>query len=788
MMLRNSSWIIILLLSFKSLSSQELKLSGHVYDINNSKPLPGANIINRSNGKGGITDEEGYFTVQLIRGVNKLKVSYLGYKSIDTSILADSNARINFILESEALRIEETQIIHSKEKDMVSSLFMSEISLNQFEILFLPSVLGEADPIRFLQLTPGVQSGNEAGVGFFVRGGNVDQNLILYNGATIYNPGHLLGFFSVFNPDVIQDVKILKSGIPSRYGQRLSSVIEVNSIDGNSDSLEISGQIGVISSRILAKRAFAEGKGSFFVSGRRTYLDLFVKPALKPFLKSNTPFINHSNYFFHDFNGGLTYRPGKKDRLSLSVFNGLDDYHYYRHDIDLENTLKWSNKLVSLNWLHSFNERLLMENSLSSTNYHVRLDGSQSKYSFSMNSFAKDLKYKLFFTRISSKGKYFAGIEAVSHEFTPNQVAVDAGNFIIDFLNFNKLYSVEGAVFAEVQHFWNHFSISAGLRYSLYQQLGPYKEYLKDGLGQIYDSLSYSSGESIVFYNSLEPRLSLNYKLNENSSLKASFMKLTQYVHLATSSSVSLPTDIWLPSSQNIKPQSGNQISLGYYHNFHKKIYESSFELYFKQSKNQIEFLRGIINNSVNMVLDENMAFGQGASYGSEFFIRKLRGSLTGWISYTLARTVKDFEEINNGKIYPAKYDRRHDLSIAFIQKLNDKWHSSMVFVYVSGSALTIPAGRYIIQGNLVNEYDEINGFRMPAYHRMDVSLTRENQTKKGNVSSWNFSIYNVYNRNNPFYLYFETTADIDNYKLIVNPKLVSLFPIIPSVSYSFKF
>ncbi len=779
---------LLLIISTQSINAQELSLSGQVFDLANSRPLEGANIFNITTGKGSVSGNNGFYKLELEKGENKLKVSFLGYKSLDTSIIVLQDKEIIFFLKSESVVLEETQIIQNSEKDLVSSLFMGEISMNQYEISLLPSLLGEADPIRFLQLTPGVQSGTEAGVGFFVRGGNVDQNLVLYNGATVYNPGHLLGFFSVFNPDIIRDVKILKAGIPSRYGQRLSSVIEVNTISGNSDSLEVSGQAGLISSRLTLKNSFAGGKGSFYLAGRTTYLDLIVKPAIKPFLQENTPFINNSDYYFYDFNGGITYRPGKKDRLSLSLFSGLDNYHYYRDDVDLENSLKWSNSLASINWLHSFSESFLMENSVSISKYHVNLNGSQSQYSFAMNSFARDIKYKVLLTRITSNAKYYGGLEGIAHSFTPNEVDVNAGNFIIDFLNFNKLYSAEGALFGEAQYFWNQWSISGGLRYSIYNQVGPYKEYLENGLGEITDSISYSSGESIAFYHNLEPRFSLNYRINEQSSVKASFMRLTQYVHLATSSSVSLPTDIWLPSSKDILPQSGDQYSLGYYRNFNQNMFESSVEIYYKKSKNQVEFLRGIINNSVNMTLKENIAIGKAYSYGTEFFFRKPEGSLTGWISYTLARTVKDFEELNNGKIYPAKYDRRHDISLALIKKINKKWHSSLVFVYVSGSALTIPSARYIIQGNLVNEYGEVNGFRMPAYHRLDLSLTREVQTRSGNTSSWVFSVYNAYNRLNPFYMYFETKADIENYKLEVNPEFVSLFPIIPSISYSFKF
>lgn len=768
--------------------SQSIELKGQIFDRENSQALVGANILDKKTGRGTIASKNGSYFIQLKPGRQRLNISFVGYRAIDTTLEISENRYLYFFLSPLSVQIEETSVIGIREQDIVSSLYMGEIILNQIDLSSLPGFLGEADPIRFLQLTPGVQSGTEGGVGFYVRGGNVDQNMVLYNNAPVYNPGHLMGFFSVFNPDVINDVNLLKSGIPARYGERLSSLVQVNSIKGNSDSLEVKGEIGIISSRLMLNRSFDKGKGSFYLAGRRTYFDVLIKPLMKPILEDASPFFKNSDYYFYDYNAGINYRLGKKDHFSVSVFRGMDYYDFHRDEIALENNLNWGNSLGSFRWFHSFNEFLSWSNFLSYTNYQFNLRGSQSLYSFEMNSLAKNIRYKSLLTRVRNDKKIFLGFELTKHNFLPNEIDADAGNFMIDFLSFNSLYAYESAIFTDYEFALGDFSFSAGLRYSLFNQVGPYKEYINNEYNNISDSIVYGRGESMALYHEPEPRLSVKYELDSESSLKASYMRMAQYIHLATSSSVSLPTDIWLPSSKDILPQTGTQVSIGYYRNLRQNEYESSLEIYYKHSNNQLEFIRGIITNSVNLTLEENIAKGMGRSYGAEFYLRKKTGPITGWVSYALARTEKVFDEINEGKLYPAKHDRRHDFSLALMKKLNEKWNASLVFIYVSGNALTIPESRYIIQGNILNDYGEVNSFRMPSYNRMDVSFTREDVKPNGNVSAWNFSVYNLYNRANPFYIYFETTGDINSYSLEVSPELVSLFPVIPSISWSYRF
>ncbi len=772
-----------------SIAQDNVLLSGRISDAITGSSLTGASVMVQGTGRGASSDTLGYYRIPVSRGQVHIQVAYLGYARIDTLLSITSEKIVDFFLFPTQIEYEEVRITADAAKDYISSVQMSEIQIKQEEISSLPAILGESDPIRFLQLTPGVQSSTEGGIGFFVRGGGVDQNLVLFDNTLIYNPGHLLGFLSVFNPDIISDVSLVKSGIPARYGGKLSSVVNVNADRGRSDSLRVKGQIGLVSSRISLNRSFNKDRGSFVVSARRASIDIFVKPLIIPLVKNSSSYFHESTYNFYDLNGSISHRIGKKDYLSLSAYYGKDKYQITRSSIGGASNLNWGNAMASLKWNHLFSDRLSLATSISHTSYDFDLKGAQADYLFSIISSVRDYTFKSHLNHISDNHRIVTGFELTRHAFTPNKIDVEAGNLIVDFMDFNKLYAYEGGLFAEDEFSLSaRWSMSLGIRYSFFHHVGPYKEYIYDEFSQVKDSVIYPKGESLAFYHQLEPRASLKFQVNEVSSFKASYMHMAQYVHLATSATVSLPTDIWLPSSRNIRPQTGDQLSLGYFRNFFGNRFESSIEAYYKSSKNQIEFIRGVINNSLNQTLEENLAVGDGRSYGAEIFLRKKTGTFTGWVGYSLSRAERLFEKINDGKIYPSKFDRRHDLSLAGIYRLNKLWNLSAVFIYVSGNAFTLPVGRYIIQENLVNEYDEVNNFRMPPYHRLDLAATRSRITRKGNISSWNFSIYNVYNRANPFYIYFEATGNLDEYSLEIQPKMVSLFPIVPSLSWRFEF
>ncbi|MFW5872750.1 MAG: TonB-dependent receptor plug domain-containing protein, partial [bacterium] len=569
----------------------------------------------------------------------------------------------------------------------------------------------------------------------------------------------------------------------------LSSVVTVESSSTLSDSLSLAGSIGLISSRFLVNAPFLNNKCNIMLAYRHTYLDLLIKPVLNSFLSNTSSFFRDYKYYFHDFNGGLIFEPGKKDKLNLSVYLGKDNYNLFRQSVNLQNIMNWGNDVVSLSWMHVFNENSFINSTVSYSNYYFLLEGSQSEYRFELNSKTKSVGIKTEFKQFGTSNKIISGLEVFAHSFVPNDINAQTGMFLFDIKGINSQNAYESALFIEDEYSINsRFQVTVGLRLSAFNQVGPFIEEVKDEIGLISDTIFYKKGESLAFYKHLDPRATIKYQINKSSSVKLSYMNIAQYVHLATSSSVSLPSDIWLPSSKEIKPQIGNQVSAGYYHDILKGNLEFSGEIYYKDMKNQLEFIRGIINSTLQSTLYDNISIGKGTSYGLEFYLRKKSGKTTGWASYTLSRTTREFDEINEGKIYPAKYDRRHNISLAMIRKLNKKWSISSVFVYYSGESLTIPIGRYMIQGNLLNEYGKINEFKLPAYHRIDISITRKFFGKNGSFSELDLSIYNIYNRANIFYIFFEVKGGLDNHYLKVSAKPVSLFPIIPSISWKFKF
>jgi len=782
------SLIFIFILSCE-VCSQDVRLTGRVFDKASSQPLYLVSVFDSIASAGTRTDKTGFFELSVTRGEHKLKFTYIGYQRIDTTIKVSGLTEISAFMSPLTIPIDEVIISSRSLKDQVSSPEMSSLTFKNIEIMKLPSILGETDPMKILQLTPGVQGGSEGNSGFYVRGGGADQNMILFNNTLVYNPAHLLGIFSVFNPDQIKDVTIIKSGIPARYGGKLSSVIKVNSSNGNKDSLEVKGSIGMISSRVSVGGPLFNGKGTFIAGARRTYLELLVQPLVRKMVKDFSFFNNETRYNFHDFNLGVSVSLTSRDIFSLSGYYGRDVFNMKRSGIDQKNSVRWGNFLTSLSWNHFISESNQWNLDISRTKYEFGLDGSQGEYSFGLLSSVEDYTLKYNYSSNILRHHINYGFDLTNHKFIPNKIDAQSGSFNVNFIQFSSMNAFEGGIYLDDEFMQSeHFSLSGGLRYSFYDHYGPYKDYIRDAAGQITDTIKYPKGESLTFYHNLEPRVVMKYQINKNNSVKASYMRISQYIHLATSASVSLPADIWIPSTGNIKPQTGNQISIGYFSNLSKRNLEFSSEIYYKRMNNQLEFLKGIIYSSFDASIGQNIALGFGQSYGIEFYLNKPVGKSTGWISYALSRTENKFDEINEGYIYPAKYDRRHELSVVFLQKITSKWSGSAVFTYISGSAFTMPIGRYIIQGNMVNEYGDVNSFRMPPYHRLDLSFSRKVTFHNDLTSELIFSVFNVYCRANPYFIYFETNGDIDNYSLEVKPIQVSLLPIIPSISWNFKF
>ena len=781
--------IVLPFLLLPQLFSQELLISGIVLNKNTNQILTSVSVYDRTSLRGTITDNSGLFKISLLPGDHNLEFSYTGFEHTDTAINLFVNTELIIYLNPITFSVGEVTIFAEGVKDNVTSPLMGSFSIKNKEIMAMPSIFGETDPLRILQLTPGVQAGSEGNIGFYVRGGGTDQNLILYDNTILYNPGHLLGFFSVFIPEFIKDVSIIKSGIPAQYGGKVSSVIRLNSYKGNKDSVEVMGSVGLIASRISVSVPLFKNTGTFILGARRTYLELFVEPLVRNVVTKTSFFHNRSKYNFFDLNAGVSLSIGKHDIISFSGYYGRDNFTMDHTGIKLNNSLKWGNSLAALGWNHKIGSMADWNTNISYTRYSFDLTGSQGSYSFDLLSSIEDYSLKSDVSLLINGQHLKTGIELTKHRFIPNRINAKAEDFVLNFGQFSAMNAIEGAIFADYEYpFTSRFSIAGGIRFSFFNHRGPFRKFENNSPGQITDTIYYPRGESLAFFAFPEPRFVLKYQIKTNVSVKASYMRIAQYIHLATSATASLPTDIWIPSTSEIKPLIGDQVSLGYFQNFASKSIEFSTELYYKKMNNQLEFLQGIIYNSVDGNMEDNIAIGYGQSYGVEFYLRIKSDKSLAWASYTLSRTEHIFNEINEGYVYPAKYDRRHDISLTFIRKFNEKWSGSAVFVFVSGNAYTLPTGRYIIQGRIVNQYGDVNSFRMPPYHRMDVSLNRKIITKKNWNSELIFSVYNIYSRANPYFIYFEADGDLEKYTLSVKPVVVSLFPVIPSVSWNFKF
>lgn len=772
-----------------NLLSQEIILTGKVIDAGTGTPMNSVAVQERTSLNGTLTDRSGSFRLRLEQGYQNIVISHLGFNTIDTIIHAANNSELIFHLIPLDVELGEVVITSEGAHDLVQSSEMGSFFITRKEIARSPTLLGEIDPLGLIRLTPGVQSGSEGTSGFYVRGGGVDQNLILYDNALVYNPGHLIGFFSVFNPEFVKDVTITKSGISATHGGKLSSVIKIRSYKGSRDSVEFNGNLGIIASRFTLSAPLFGKKGTIILGGRLTYLDLFVMPLITSNAK-NKSFFNEDNvYNFYDLNAGLSLNLTGRDEISFSAYHGRDNYTMYQEGIKQKNTLYWGNTIASFDWKHSFRNKSVWNSSFSRTEYVFDLKGSQSEYYFKLLSSVDDYNLKSDIAFTAGNHSLVTGLELTDHRFVPNKIDARASEFLLNFGQFNNLYALEGGLYVDDEFpLTDKFSFSGGIRYSFFNHHGPFRKYVRNSFDQIIDTLFYARSQSLAFYQYLEPRAVLKFEINKSSSVKASYMRIAQYVHLATSASVSMPTDIWIPSTDYIKPMVGNQVSLGYFKNIRERDYVFSAEVYYKAMRNKLEFLRGIVFNSIYGNLEENIAFGTGRSYGLEFYLGKQRGSLTGGISYVLARTEQSFDKINDGKFYPAKYDRRHDLALTLNKQFNVNWNGSAVFVFTSGNAFTMPVGRYIIQGNIVNQYGEVNQFRMPPYHRLDLSLTRQIMIRKKWKSELNFSVFNVYNRANPYFIYFEAVGEIENYTLEIKALKVTLFPVIPSISWNFTF
>jgi hypothetical protein len=813
--------LAFLFTSFFCFSQNKYTISGYVKDSSTGEYLLGANVYVKENLKGTVTNIYGFFSLTLEKGNYTLTASYIGYNDFSQTINLDKDIRSNIDLNPAAITTKEVVIIGEKSDQNVQDAQMGKIEMDIEKVKALPAFLGEVDVLKTIQLLPGVQSAGDGNSGFYVRGGGPDQNLIMLDEAVVYNASHLFGFFSVFNADAVKNIELIKGGMPANYGGRLASVLDISMKEGNSKKTTAQGGIGLISSRLTIEGPIKKDTCSYVISGRRTYIDVLAKP----FIPETSPFAG-SGYFFYDLNTKINYRISDKDRLFLSGYFGRDIFNFNQAESGFNVKIPWGNATTSLRWNHLFTDKLFVNTTLVFSDYKFSFGASQSEFDFKLFSGIRDYNAKFDFSYFPSvlHNIKFGG-NYIFHTFIPSSVSAKSGDVEFDTGEIMNQNAHEMAAYVN-----DEFDVSEklkfnlGLRYSGFMQVGPFTRYVKDELNPNKTSgeIKYESWEKVAYHQGIEPRATMRYSFNSRSSFKAAFTRNYQYIHLATLSSVSLPTDVWIPSSDVVKPQIGTLYSAGYFRNFFENKYESSVELYYKTMKNQVEYREGYVpGDAVKDNVDNNLVFGDGYSYGAEFFLKRRLGEFTGWIGYTWSKTMRVFPDLNQGNPFPARYDRRHDLSLVGTYEFNDRWTFSSTFVYATGSAITMPVSWYLIEGNVVYDYGDRNDFRMAPYHRMDIAATwtpdrkkrlakkelkrKEKSTEsnkaeisvnesilkratKNYESSWTFSVFNVYNRANPYFIYQDTQRNRETGAITNTAKQVSLFPILPSATWNFRF
>lgn len=767
-------FVFILIFNFSWLGAADrYTISGTISDSTTGETLPGASVtVDGSTGRGVSANLYGYFSLSLAAGNYLLKVSYLGYEtqSIEMDLKQDRMISVKLVPSSEIL--DEVVVSAVKRNENIVSEKVGVEQLQIREIKKIPVLFGEQDLLKTLTLTPGVKSIGEGNGGIYVRGGSNAQNLILLDEAMVYNANHLLGFFSTFNSDAIRDLTLYKGTAPAEYGGRLSSVMDVKMNEGNNQSHHLSGGIGLISSRLMLEGPVVSDKGSYLVSGRRTYADLFLK-------LSSDPAVNSNQLYFYDFNAKMNYRFDDRNRVYLSAYYGRDIF-----DFSGRFGMNWGNRTFTGRWNHVWNGKAFSNTSFIYSDYDYKVGINLDPFEFSILSQIKNLNLKHDFQYfVSEKLNVSAGYSGIYHTVTPGQVEAPADSEINP-IRQQQRYGLEQAVYLSANYKPSaSVVLNAGLRFNTMLTLGPGEFYTyRNRL--ISDTMNYSRGEVVQSYLIPEPRINMSYILNQQQSFKLSYTRNSQNLHVVSNSTGSLPTDIWLISGINVKPELSDQLSAGYFRNFGDDVYQFSAETYYKWMHNQID-LRNGADIRANQHIEGELLFGKGRAYGLELMLKKKYGVLNGWIGYTLSRTELNIPGINEGNWYPARQDATHDVSVVAIYDLSKRWNFSGTWVYRTGNAITFPSGKYEVDGQVQLYYTERNGYRMPAYHRLDLGATYTFRKRGGFESSLNFSVYNAYARKNAFSIDFEQNPDDPSKTQAV---LTYLFTIMPSVTYNFKF
>ncbi len=744
--------------------------SGTVKSADNGEALIGASVLVKElKTVGASTNAYGFYSLTIPEGTYTLVIQFVGYRTKIDSISLESDQTKNFSLSPELIKEGEVVVTADRSDKNVTSTEMGSNNLEVHEVNSIPVLLGEKDILKTIQLLPGIQAAGEGSTGFYARGGGIDQNLIVLDEATVYNSSHLLGFLSVFNSDAVKDVKVITGGMPAEYGGRLSSVLDIRTNDGSTKEFEGTGGVGLLASRLTIDGPIVKDDGSFIISARRTYADLFLR------LSSDTT-INRASLYFYDLNAKANYSLGEKDKIYASGYFGRDNFDY-------PNVFgfNWGNATATLRWNHIFADNLFWNTSLIYSDYEYSNNVTSGTAEFNITSGIRDYDFKTDFQYyITSDNTLKFGVSVIDHTFLPGSVTANSASSFNSFSIPNR-YALENAAYvSDEMNVFTGLKLNYGLRFSAFSLLGPGQIYTYDNDGNVIDTATYKSGDVIKTYTSPEPRVAANLSLDQTSSIKASYARTTQYLHLLSNSTTSNPSDLWVPSSNNVKPQFADQTSVGYFRNFDDNEYEASAEVYYKSMQNLIDYANGA-DLQLNPNVEALLRYGKGWSYGVEMLIRKKYGKFSGWIAYTLARTRQQFPDINNGVPYPATQDRTHDISVVMIYDYSPVWTFSATWVYYTGNAVTFPSGDYFVDNRLLPLYTERNGYRMPPYSRLDLSAT----WTLGPHSNLNFSLYNAYDRWNAYSISFIQNPNNSNQTEALQ---TTFFPIIPSVTYNFNF
>jgi len=766
--------IIFAIINSALFAQEKHTVSGEITDSETGETLIGATVmLKEAAGVGAVCNAYGYYSLSYNKGTYTLLVRSIGFETFEKKIELTSDQNINFKLKPKTDILNEVLVTGEKKNDNITSgnIGVEKISIKDIEKI--PVLFGEPDVIKTLTLMPGVSTSGEGSGGMFVRGGSSSQNLILLDEAIVYNPNHLLGFFSTFNSAAIKDLTLYKGTAPSQYGGRLSSVMDVKMNDGNNQKFKVGGGIGIISAKLNVEGPIVKNKGSFLITGRRTYADMFLK-------LSSDEAINNNKLYFYDFNAKANYKINDKNKIYLSGYLGRDVLSFAdRFGID------WGNITGTLRWNHIWNPKLFSNTSLIYSDYDYRVKINSDANNFSLTSVIKNWNLKHEFQYyLNPKNKLTFGYNGFFHTITPGQLEVEEEDSDIKPIKIQDRFAVENALF--INNNWKpslRWNINYGLRLSTFNMIGAGDFYSYDD-GLVTDTTTFETGEIVKSYIHLEPRVNMSYIIDETQSLKASYARNTQNLHLLQNSNSSTPSDIWIASSNNVKTEIGDQVSLGYFKNFKKDTYQFSVETYYKWMQNQIDLKDGA-DITTNEHIEGELLFGKGRSYGLEFMLKKKYGRFSGWVSYTLSRTEKQIDGINKGDWYAARQDATHNVSVVGIFDLSDKWSLSASWVYNTGNAVTFPSGKYEINGDVQFYYTERNGYRMPNYHRLDIGATRTFKKSDKFESSLNFSMYNAYGRKNAYTIDFEEDPNDPTRTQAV---MTYLFTFMPSITYNFKF